>query len=502
MSRGLASLLTVIGAGASGYGRGLQIKRDNDRQDARDAQQQEEYAYQKGLRDDAAQLKNDVAASQRDVAPEVTANTGATYPDADLMASDNRENRRNMEQTGMPVPVPMTANPVTPEQQQAMLGVNSRASKMTRLADVYSQHGEAEKAIAFQQFAQKALDEGADKTLGAIAASAPSVDAVKKAGGTIVGKIGADTADIFNKTGSHWKVNADTPVQHFIDKDATGREFVNSRVMGKDGKEVVGDVVGMGRMLMTAKERMAADKDDARAYQTGQQITESGRHNKAEEGIQRTAAGTAAAHLGVAQAQLKLAQDRAFAETPAGQIKALETATGTPLTPEQKLAKLGLSKISEADKMAAASYMKELDAISAAENKGYADNTLAPDSAGAKQLATKKAALTMRLNATLGKYNTGAPGADPAGFNDRTPPVASKAPAAARGVAPPMAASSVQPTWRSPSEQAIAGLDAALAQTGQAMAQASAAGNTAEVQRLQDIFAQQNAAKQAAMGGQ
>ena len=59
----------------------------------------------------------------------------------------------------------------------------------------------------------------------------------------------------------------------------------------------------------------------------------------------------------------------------------------------------------------------------------------------------------------------------------------------------------VQPMLGSPAQQAVIGLDAALAQTGQAMAKANAAGNAAEVRRLQVLFMQQNAAKQAAMGG-
>jgi hypothetical protein len=442
MSQGLASLISVLGAGMGGYARGTQIARDNERQDARDAQQQEEYQYQKGLRDKATQLATDVAASQRDITPDITTSTGATYTDPDLMAADNRENRRNFEATGQAAPAPMTANPVTPEQQQAMLGVNSRASKMTRLADVYSKHGDADNAMKYEAFAKQAIAEGADKTLTSISASAPSVDAVKKAGGTVVGTVGKDTADIFNKTGSQWKVSADTPVQHFIDTDSTGREFVNSRIMGKDGKEVIGDVQGLGKMLMTQKERMAQDNSDASAYQTSQQIKESGRHNKAEEGIQRTSAATSAAHLGIAQQSLELQQDAALAATPAGQIAALEKANGGPLTADQKMAKLGLSKISQTDQMQVASLLKTQEQLDQAKAKAMADGSWNPDSAGAKEMTTQHVTISMKLNKVLDKYNGGkASNADPLNIMGGGPaPAAVKAPAAARGVAPGLGA--------------------------------------------------------------
>lgn len=102
------------------------------------------------------------------------------------------------------------------------------------------------------------------------------------------------------------------------------------------------------------------------------------------------------------------------------------------------------------------------------------------------------------------------------------PPGGKVSPARAGTMVPnPLADSTVAPTWKSPTEQAqaaaqaqakaagygtpqeqaTAGYDAALAQTGRALAAANAAGNKAEVQRLSALFAEQSAAKNAALGG-
>jgi hypothetical protein len=150
--------------------------------------------------------------------------------------------------------------------------------------------GAEKAAIAFEKLAKDAIGEGTDQVLSAIQASAPAVDAVKKAGGTMQGTVGQQASDVFNRTGGRWKVAADTPVQYYVDKDAAGREFVNSRVLRPDGTPLVDDVHHAGLMLQDYKTRLEAQRADTNTFQTGQQIAntgkqieETGRHNKESE---------------------------------------------------------------------------------------------------------------------------------------------------------------------------------------------------------------------------
>jgi hypothetical protein len=522
MSKGLASLIAVLGAGMGGYARGKSQYDDEQRRTKEDARRDDEYNYAKGKRDSADSLDQRIADSQKDIAPAVETNTGATYADPALMESDNRENRRNFEQTGMAAPAPMTAMPTSPAAQQAMMGTNSRASKLQRAADIYAaEPGQMDKARQYEEFARKALDEGADKTLAAIAASAPTLDAVKKAGGIVTGTIGKDTADIFNKTGSHWKVGESTPVQHFIAKDAAGREFVNSRVMGKDGKEVVGDVVGMGKMLLTAKERMDQSNKDTGTYQVGQQIEETARAHKASEKdrdlTRQQSAAQHAASMGIQRDRLQMAKDSFKRQTLTGQIEQIESAIGVKLSTDERKSIAGIKtgkaegvdqafvnklteKWSENNPQAAPPDVAKfrhglVQSLTAVKNNGEVEATLKASFAGLKP-GTPAYANTWNEAKALLKVDDKALTA----MGYAPPPAASKAPIAARaGTA--MAPSSVKPVWQGPGEQAAAALDAAMQNTGRAIAQASAAGNAAEVQRLTAVMAEQNAAKQAALGG-
>jgi hypothetical protein len=438
MSRGLASLISMIGTTMGGYAQGARMYDQKQRQDRLDAQQQEEYGYQKTQREKAAKIDSDLAASQADQQVEELP-AAAPTGNADLSMAGE-----------MATPS-YRANGVAygdrGAAEQALVGVNSAAAKAQRAADAMRANGQIEKAMQYDTFAKKALDEGTDKILGTIQASAPSVEAVKKAGGMVAGAVGQQAADVFNKTGSHWKVSPDTVVQHFIDKDAAGREFVNSRVLGKDGKPVVDDVRAANLMLADMKTRFEAQQNDTRTFQTGQQIAESGRHNKAQEEIARQAAETAAAHVRIAQQSLKLQQDAAYRATPAGQIAELEKANGAPLTADQKMEKLGLSRISKPDQMLVASILKSQEQLDQARAKAMADGSFAPDSPGAKELAAQTAANNLKLNKVLGKYGEAGKGgasADPLGIFSDAPAAPGAAPRpAARGVAP--SATSIPP---------------------------------------------------------
>lgn len=348
MSRQLAGLLTVLGAGMKGYGEGVRIKRNEDRQDVRDQRETEDYQFNKTQRDKGVKLEQDLINSQKDIAPGIVADTGATYADHEMLAQDNRENRRNFEASGQPAPAPIAPASYTANGQNfatraaaegTLAGVNSQASRDQRAADAYRNNGMVDKARQYDQFARAAIDEGTDKILGAIKATAPSVDAVKKAGGVVGGTVGAEAADIFNKTGSRWKVAPDTVVEHFIAKDPSGREFVNSRVLGPDGKPIVDDVRTANMMLMDVKSRMEVEHQQNQAYQTGLQIAEAGRHNQASEGEQsrsnKATESNAAAQTSIAGARLKMDQATFKKQTLEGQLAEMEKVLG-PMTPEEK----------------------------------------------------------------------------------------------------------------------------------------------------------------------
>lgn len=350
MAKGLASLIAALGAGMGGYAKGNQMFNDEERRQRRDQREEEEYQFQREARDKQRNLDRDLAASQKDESVSPVTNTGATYTDEDLIAADNRENRRNAEQLGQPAPAPMTATSFNAAgtnygdrgaAQAALYGVNSQAMKDQRAAQVMRQHGQIEKARQYEEFAKKAIDEGTDKILVAISAAAPTVEAVKTAGGTVAGVVGQEAADIFNKTGGRWKVSPETVVQHFIDKDAAGREFVNSRVIGKDGRPVVDDVRSATMMLTDIKTRLEQQNRDAQLYQTGQRDAEHARHNKAQEGElarhNKAAEGLSASQVAISRERLDMDKKTFKKQSLEGQLDEIEKVMG-PLSPEDRKA--------------------------------------------------------------------------------------------------------------------------------------------------------------------
>lgn len=332
MAKGLAALISVLGAAGTGYMRGRQMYEQGERQKARDAREDEEYEFRRSERAEAQQLKKDLAAANAEQKPEA-------IPSYDISKIDG----------GDPATQPTVgysaAGQTFADQsgaQMALHGVNSRASKARRTADVLAATGNPahmEQAARWDALAKQAIEEGSDKLIGTIAATQPQVDALKKAGGRIAGTVGQEGADIFNSTGARWKVRPDTVVEHYLDKDAVGREFVNSRVLDKDGKPVIEDLRTANLMLADYKTRLQVQQNDQAAYQrateftatekrAGETAAEQRRHNKAMEGIQYENAKAARAREGRESEQFKR-------QSIEGQLELVEKHLG-PLTPEQR----------------------------------------------------------------------------------------------------------------------------------------------------------------------
>jgi hypothetical protein len=351
MSNRLAALVQVLGAGYAGYLKGQKAEEDRAQEKA-DHQEDRNYLrsqreYETEQRDQARALDKDVSGAMAD------------------------QNVQDVTPTNVPLPMEVPTYKLGDQTfgdkgaaDVAALGVNSRASKYQRAADAAGKHGMlgAEKAAAFEKLAKDAIGEGTDQALSAIQASAPALDAIKKAGGSLQGTVGQQASDVFNRTGGRWKVAADTPVQYYVDKDAAGREFVNSRVLRPDGTPLVDDVHHAGLALQDYKTRLEAARADTTAYQdsqkitqTGKQIDETGRHNVATEAETKrdNAARNSIAQQGVTlrgrEVGVMESKDRRDAEllknqTPEGQLALLEKANGKPFSDqERKTFLLGLS---------------------------------------------------------------------------------------------------------------------------------------------------------------
>lgn len=354
MSKGLAGLISVlgaVGAGMGGYAKGRAQYQDAERRKVLDSREDAEYDYQQGQRQKAQALDDNINDAVRDRAVETVAPSDMSSADVSLAGEQPTQYK-----VGDKVFADEGAA------RAALQGVNSRASKYQRAATAAASGGAAglEKAQLYEAFAKRALDEGTDKILTGVQATAPTIDTVKKAGGTVAGAIGGDLADVFNSTGSHWKVSPDTVVQHFVDKDAAGREFVNSRIMDKSGKTVVDNVANAGLMLQDYKTRLEAKRNDTSAYQQGQQIAqgdkrlvEENRSNMAREGEQRRSNDqqfkASMAGVGIQQQRLNMERQQYQDKTIDGQMAQITKALG-PLSKDEekgyrkKLLGLGTAK--------------------------------------------------------------------------------------------------------------------------------------------------------------
>jgi hypothetical protein len=349
MAKGLAALISVLGAAGTGYMRGKQMYEQGERQKVLQAREDEEYEHRKGERTEAQKLKADLAAANADQAPEAIASYDISKMDGGDPATQ-------------PTVGYAAAGQTFADQagaQQALYGVNSRAAKAERTAKVLGATGNPahmEQAARWEALAKQATEEGTDKIIGAIGASAPALEAVKKAGGMLAGTVGQEAADVFNSTGGRWKVRPDTVVQHYIDKDAVGREFVNSRVLDKDGKPVIEDLRTANLMLADYKTRLQVQQNDQSAFQRDKEFTatekragetaaEQRRHNRATEGIQY-------AEATARRAKEERDSKALRAQTPAGQIELIEEAAGVKLTPQQKLEYLKVGKSGDTSKTA------------------------------------------------------------------------------------------------------------------------------------------------------
>lgn len=336
--KGIAGLIAALGAGMGGYAKGRMIYDDEQRAKAREAREEEEYQHTKTQRDKAARLERDLADSQKDVNPEIVTNAGTTYADPEMVAADNREMRRAADQTGTAI-APLAPAGYRAEgqtfadqagAQQALAGVNSQASKMERAAKVYGQAGQLDKQRQFMEFADKLYKEGADDIISEIMGKAPSIDAIKKAKGTLDGEIPSKAIETFNKKGGmRIGDTSDSKVQWFIEKDAAGREVPNFRIYGKNGLPVVENGRAAQLMLTDAKTRLDQQNADTRTYQTGRQIDIQDRSQKSQEKYQ-------AAQLGISRERLNMDRESFKKQGLAGQIEQYETALGRKLEQSER----------------------------------------------------------------------------------------------------------------------------------------------------------------------
>lgn len=349
MSKNLAGLIQILGAGAVGYMQGKKLEaKENEAKADRESERaflNEQRGRERSQWAEQDSMKQAIRDSQSDIVVEEVPGVDPNYNVASM--TGEREPG---------TPAPASAGFKVAGQsfgdrdaaQQALHGVNSQASKYQRAAKALAERGQLEQAQKYEAFAKSAISEGTDQILGAISATAPKVEDVKKAGGMVASTIGADAADIFNKTGGKWRVTPDTVVQHFVDKDAAGREFVNSRVVGKDGKPVVEDVRAAGMMLADFKTRLAQQNADTKTFQDGQQQAEVGRHNKAVETEtstnNRATRANQAATLGIQRERLNLERNQFKKQTPQGQIETIEEITGVKLSVDEKKSFLGIGK--------------------------------------------------------------------------------------------------------------------------------------------------------------
>lgn len=370
MSKGLANLIAIIGSGYAGYVKGSKMEEDRAAEKAaRDedrAYLREQRDYEREQREQSRKLQRDLAQSQNDISPEIITNAGTTYADPEMVAADNRELRRAADQTGTPIaplaPVGYRAEGQTfadqAGAQQALAGVNSQAAKMERAAKVYGQAGQLDKQRQFMEFADKLYKEGADDIISEIMGKAPSIDAIKKAKGTLDGEIPSKAIETFNKKGGmRIGDTSDSKVQWFIEKDAAGREVPNFRIYGKNGLPVVENGRAAQLMLTDAKTRLDQQNADTRTYQTGRQIDIQDRSQKSQEKYQ-------AAQLGISRERLNMDRESFKKQGLAGQIEQYETALGRKL--EQSERESLVAALSGIGKKGAApddSYQKLVDKV-------------------------------------------------------------------------------------------------------------------------------------------
>ncbi len=366
MSKTLATLIGSLGAGLSGYAAGRNQFEAGERRKLQDSREDEEYERVKGERADAKRMKTQLIDSQKDIEPEIVTQSGATYGNDEALAQDSRELNRMHAATGAPAPqlepasytVDGKSHATRAAADGAMVGMNSQSARDKRAAKVYRDNGDLDRGRQYDEYARKAIDEGTDEVLGSISASAPTIEAIKKAGGKLTGAISPEAIEAFNGKGGKWKINGETTVEHFIEKDAAGREVVNSRVLGAGGRPIVEDVRTAGMMLMDAKTRLQQKNTDTSTFQAAQQITETARAHKATEDDRRlTRQQSAAQHA--QNYNLRVSENNAARQdrqkqTLAGKLQEIEDAVGVKLSVDErkKLAGLSTGKLPPKDKEA------------------------------------------------------------------------------------------------------------------------------------------------------
>jgi uncharacterized protein HemX len=107
MSKGLASLIGALGAGMSGYAAGRNQFQAGERRKKLEGREDEAYEREKSQRDKDDRYQANMIDAQKDIAPEIETDTGATYGNEEAIAQDNRETARMFAATGREAPAPM-----------------------------------------------------------------------------------------------------------------------------------------------------------------------------------------------------------------------------------------------------------------------------------------------------------------------------------------------------------------------------------------------------------
>lgn len=510
--KSLAALIGGIGVGLSGYAKGQAQFQQNERQKKLDARDDEQYERSKAKQDKADKLESDLAASQAD-------QVAQAVPSYDITSIGGGDPDKQPT-VGYQAGGQFFADKA--QADQALVGANSRAEKAKRAADLYASAGDFDRATKMQQLMDMHIKEGTDQALARIQQGAPQLAELDKAGGRVLAKVGQDTADLYNNIGGRFKVSADTAVEYFKDKNAAGQEFVNARVLGKDGKPVVDDVNGAMMMFLSAKERLAARNDDARTYQQGLQITEQKRANEAREGqakaeLSATIADRAANRgiqmqgLGLQRERLNMEKESFKRQTVDGQLEMIEKTLGGKMPKEQRdqvaLELYGLSKkkggtnpTALADKLTETYATNTMDATPAKIAQFRAGLIKEFGQVEAKNQAAEE------LHANLGKYKPGTPeyakeyadaktelnlkDEDLRRFGFPPPPKGemTKNPVQAVGVKPPSAPAPKATPPREPFKPMLRDTPESIAKQKQEVLQRQAAPIQAEIVRLQGLL--------------
>lgn len=173
-------------------------------------------------------------------------------------------------------------------------------------------------------------------------------------------------------------------------QDANGNTRIIDTAQTMFQQQEIGKVIEQAQKERDVDVREQHGKDSLQVTRDGQKLT----HDIAQQ------------QLGISRESLNLQRQNQKNLTPSEQLGQLEAALGRPLTPDEKMTKLGVDKYSQTDRTAIQSLIKSQEQVSTAMFKAQADGTWQADSQGAKTLMEKNAALALKINAITDKYQT------------------------------------------------------------------------------------------------